>query len=297
MQIIPSKDKPIVISAESYKNKSIFKNSILNPKILGSLTAVFLLVVGVGAGVYLTQRPQQTQTQANLTPTDLSFKPPATDTKVGDKFSIDIFANANNNQITSAKLAIKYDPEILELTSITPKEFLPKVLIAPVMAPGSASVSLGTDGNAGISGSGVVATLSFTSKKAAPSTIISLDNSQTQINILGSTTNSLAPVQNAIVSVKSAAPNPPQSLQASASASIKPLATSRPLASRNPVASSSAASFDFNSDSLINSIDLSVVYSAWGNELDTDLKKKADLNGDGTVNGLDYALFLPNLKP
>jgi hypothetical protein len=53
--------------------------------------------------------------------------------------------------------------------------------------------------------------------------------------------------------------------------------------------------FDFNSDGQVNSVDLSLVYSAWGKP-ETDTQKKADINGDGVVNGLDYSKFLPYLK-
>ena len=134
------KDKPVVISAENYSKKNIFKYSFLNPKILGLLTVLLLIVGGVGTGVYLTQTPNQKVTQATLATTDISFKPSQTQTEAGSNFNIDVFANANGNKITKVTLTIKYDPDVLDLKSILPRQFLPKVLIAPELASGSASV-------------------------------------------------------------------------------------------------------------------------------------------------------------
>lgn len=268
MGIVP-KDKPVVISAESYAKKRIFKYSFVSPKILGILTVILLMVVGVGAGVYLTQTPRQTQTQATLQNSDISLKPSEIEVTGGSGFSIDVFGNANGNQITSAQLAIKYDPEFLELLSISPKQFLPKVLIAPNISSGSATVSLGPEGDSGISGSGILATLSFKAKKQpVPSTQISFEKDQTRINILGNSTSPLNELRSATIMI-----NP-------ASGSATP---------------ANGQTFDFNSDAEISSTDLSILYSAWGNP-QTDTQKKADLNGDGVVNGLDYAKFLPNLK-
>lgn len=267
-----AKDKPVVISAENYAKKSIFKYSILNPKIIGALTVVLLLVGGVGAGIYLNRTPQQTVTQATLTAADISLKPSEIDVQAGSNFTLDVFGNANENQITSVKLIIKYDPDTLDLLSIAPKQFLPRVIIAPSIASGSATVSLGTDGNSGISGSGILASLSFKVKdNSSGTTIISFDPGQTQVNLLGQPAN------------------PPSNLS---SATIKITPVSSPSASITPTLSTN---FDFNLDSQINSIDLSIIYSAWGTPI-TDTQKKADINGDGVVNGVDYSLFLPQMQ-
>lgn len=279
---IQPKDKPVVISAENYAKKQIFKYSFVNPKILGLLTVVLLMVVGVGAGVYMTQAPGQTQTKATLQVSNISFKPSEIEVDAGSDFSIDVFGNAGGNQITSTQLIIKYDPEFLDLISITPKQFLPRVLIAPIIASGSATVSLGTDGNSGISGSGILTTLSFKARQPTTSTQISFDKSQTRVNILGNTASPLSDLKSAVIVIN---------LTPSASAPIQTQqAQSGP---ETPV--TKELTFDFNSDSRVNSLDLSIMYSAWGNP-QTDLQKKADINGDGIVNGIDYSLFLPRFK-
>lgn len=293
---IQPKDKPVVITADNYNKRRIFKYSFVNPKILGLLTVVLLMVVGVGAGVYLTQKPPQTQTQATLQVTSISLRPPKVEIISGSSFSIDVFGNANENQITSAQLGIIYDPQFLELVSITPMQFLPKVLTPPTIASGSASVSLGTDGNSGISGAGIIASLSFKAKEVTESTEVSFDKAQTKINILGNTSSPLGDLEGAVIIIKPKKPVPTTSAQintpppASASA-----ASASASASASPAPSQNPPNYDFNSDFEVNSIDLSVIYSAWGKP-QTDLQKRADLNGDGAVNGLDYALFLPHLN-
>lgn len=279
MEIQP-KDKPIVISAQNYAKKQIFKYSFLNPKILGLLTVVLLMVVGVGAGVYMIQSRSQTQTRATLQVSDISFKPAEIEVNAGSSFNINVFGDAGGNQITSTQLGIKYDPEFLELTSITPKQFLPRVLTNPVIASGEATVSLGTDGNSGISGSGILASLSFKAKKQSETpTLISFDKEQTRINILGNSTNPLSDLKSAAITI-----NPPPS----ASSPVQTQPSPKASVTKEP-------NFDFNSDSKVNSVDLSIIYSAWGNP-QSELQKKADINGDGIVNGLDYSLFLPHFK-
>src|SRR3989344_986524 len=247
------KDKPVVISAENYSKKNIFKYSFLNPKILGLLTVLLLIVGGVGTGVYLTQTP--------------------------------------NKKVTKVTLTIKYDPDVLDLKSILPRQFLPKVLIAPELASGSASVSLGTDGNSGISGSGIIATLGFQSKEqASGETQTSFDDSKTQINILGNPANSASNFESAKITIN---PKVAPALESNSSGHNP---SGLPPAD-NQAGNSSAAdseAFDLNSDSQINSVDLSVLYGAWGTPT-TEIQKKADLNGDGVVNGLDYAKLVPQL--
>lgn len=276
------KDKPVVISAENYTKKNVFKYSFVNPKILGLLTVLLLLVGGVGTGVYLTQTPNQTVTQATLSVSDISFKPQEIQAGAGSGFNIDVFGNANGNKITSVTLAVRYDPAVLTLQSISPKQFLPKVLVAPDLTPGLASVSLGTDGNSGITGSGVIATLSFlVSNNSSGSTQIEFESGKTVVNTLGNPSNLVGSLKPANITINPALTQPQPPLPAS----------------NNPASSSASASgeFDFNSDNQINSIDLSVLYSAWG-EPETDTQKRADINGDGVVNGLDYAKLLPQLK-
>lgn len=284
------KDKPVVISAENYAKKNIFKFSFVNPKILGLLTVLLLLVGGIGTGVYLTQTPNQTVIQATLSSAEISFKPAAIQTETGSGFNIDVFGNANGNQITGVKLAFKYDPEVLELTSISPKQFLPKILTAPVIASGSAAVSLGTDGNSGISGSGILATLSFRVKtQQATSTQISFEKDKTQVNVLGNPNNLVGNLDSAKITITPGSPNPPVVPESSASAQ-----TNETLQPASQSGTFTNEEFDFNSDNQINSVDLSVLYSAWGTP-ETETQKKADFNGDGVVNGLDYARFLPKL--
>ena len=282
------KEKPVVITSDGNK-KSPFKYSFVNPKILGAMTVLLLLIGGVGTGVYLIQQPQQTVSQAALSPVSLNFQPSEIQITAGAEFSVDVFANGDNNQITGVDLSITFDPEILTLKSISPKGFLPKILVPPEIASGSASVSLGTEGSSGVTGSGVIASLLFETKPdSPPSTQISFDPTGTKIKVLNRSQESLNDILgNALVTIVPA----PESEQTPSSSS-EPDAL---LNSSDSATLQTSASSDFNNDGRTNSIDLSVMYSAWGKP-ETDVQKKADLNKDGTVNGMDYAAFLPEFK-
>lgn len=274
------KEKPVVITSSGTK-KPIFKFSFVNPKILGAMTVLLLLVGGVGAGVYLAQTPTQTTSRASLTGVDISFKPAQTQTTAGSQFNIDVFANAADNQINSIDLNFKYDPTILTLKSITPGQFLPRVLTPPNIQTDQASISLGTDTTPAASGTGVIATLIFEAKPASSSatTQITFNKQTTKINVLNRTENSPADsLGQAEVTINPSASTP------------IPKSTSSPL--NSPSATNSAEVSDFNNDGLTNAIDLSIMYAAWGDP-ETDIQKKADLNHDNKVNGMDYSVFIP----
>ena len=263
------------------------------------MAVLVLLIGGVGTGVYLTQNRQQSTTQATLSQIDLKFQPDKLEVAPGAEFNIDVFANASDNQITNVDLAIKYDPEILVLKSITPGQFLPKILTPPQIASGSATVSLGTDGNAGVSGSGTIAGLKFQANARIIQTSgqITFDPQNTKISILNrSPENTSDNLGSAEISIKTAAAGHDNN-QASSSGNIQSSPSPR-VEAANPVASSSAQTFDpadFNEDGLINSVDLSLMYSGWGKP-ETDAQKKADLNKDGVINGVDYAMLLTKFK-
>lgn len=290
------KEKPIVITSEGSK-KPQFKFSFVNPKILAAMTILLLLIGGVGTGVYLIQKPQQTTTQANLTPVDLIFQPSQIRTERGTEFNADIYVNSNNNQITGTDLHIKYDPTVLTLKSIAPGQFLPKIIIPPVISEGSASISLGTDGNSGVAGNGVVATLLFEAKSESsePASEITFDPTGTKINVLNrSDENNSDSLGKAQITINTA--STPQTPSPNPSPSTPP-AQAESLDSSDSGSNSSGSSqiTDFNGDGQTNSIDLSVMYSGWGTP-ETAVQKKADLNSDGKINGIDYSIFLPKFR-
>ena len=273
------KEKPVVITSSNNK-KDMFKFSIANPKILGALTVLLLLIGGIGSGVYLTQTPQQTTSQASLTGVDLTFQPSEIQAQSASEFNVDIFASANDNQITSTDLTIKYDPQVLRLKSITPGQFLPKILVEPNIEPDKAFVSLGTDGNSGISGSGIIAGLVFEVKDDTPqnSTQITFDPEVTEIKVLNRGDEGISDtLGNAQVVINTIQKTPVPEQEA------------------NPSEPASFEESDFNGDGKTNSVDLSILYSGWGTP-QSDVQKKADLNKDQIINGIDYSSFLPKFK-
>ena len=296
------KEKPVVITSLSSK-KPMFKFSLVNPKILGAMVVLVLLIGGIGTGVYLTQTPQQTTTQASLQAgVDLTFKPQGIETVAGNEFTVDIYADAHDNQITSTDLGITYDPEALTLKSITPGQFLPKILVPPDIKSGTAFISLGTDGNSGASGNGIIAGLVFEANLTASksSSEITFDSEKTSINVLNrDAENAQDNFGNSQVNVNPALPTaenpaviaPPT---ATSTAFTEPEILDTPAASESATTTDAETS-DFNSDGLTNSLDLSLLYSGWGDP-ETDAQKRADLNNDGKINGLDYSQLLTDFN-
>jgi hypothetical protein len=268
------KEKPVVITAQS--RKSFFRYSFVNPKFLGAMTVLLLMIGGVGTGVYLIQKPQQSISQASLSPVNLNFQPAEIQADSGSEFTVDVFTTAGDNKITGADLSIRFDPEILTLKSIAPKDFMPKILIPPKIASGSASISLGTDGFSGVSGNGVIASLLFTAKNAnlPSSSQITFESTGTHIKILNR------------------GPENENNILGTAEVRINPVPKA---AAQTPFQSTPTGGTDFNGDGQINSIDLSLMYSAWGDP-ETETQKKADINGDGVVNGMDYSGMIPEYK-
>jgi len=275
------KEKPVVITSTNTKSPS-FKFSLVNPKILGAMTVLLLLVGGTGAGVYLVQSPQQATSQASLTGVSLSFKPDQIQVNASSQFSVDVFADAGENKINSTDLNFKYDPEILDLKSISPGQFLPRILIDPKLEPGNALVSLGTDSNSGVTGGGIIASLVFEVKNSdSPQTEITFDQKTTSIKVLNRAGEGIGDTFG----------------KANVTINSTTILQTEETTTNNPDSQTSSPPnvADFNNDGLINSIDLSIMYAAWG-EPESDTQKKADLNNDDTVNGLDYSTFLPKFK-
>lgn len=83
-----------------------------------------------------------------------------------------------------------------------------------------------------------------------------------------------------------------ESAQPISTGSSTPISTGSALLA-TPTASASAEPniYDFNSDSKVNTLDLSFMYVNWGTPK-PEAGTKADLNKDGVVNGVDYAMLL-----
>lgn len=292
------KEKPVVITSEGGKTPS-FKFSFVNPKILAGMTVLLLMVTGIGAGVYLIQQPQQTVSQASSTnPVDLVFQPSEIQTDEGKEFNASIYAASNNNQITSTDLVIEY-PVSLTLKSISPGEFLPKILIPPSISEGSATISLGTEGTSGVSGNGVIATLTFQGNPGSAATPIQIKlGTGTKISVLNRTPGAVVDnlgTANVLMGQPVSQTSPPPTQAQAPTPSVSTVLSSSNTTATASSESAQPASADFNQDGLTNSIDLSVLYSGWGTP-NTDTQKEADLNSDGVINGMDYSMFLPKFR-
>src|SRR5260221_12655904 len=79
---------------------------------------VFLLVIGVVAGIVLVQTPQEFREHA--APATTLFISPSTQSKAqGDPVNFSVVMNTGTNQVVGMDLVLSYDPAILTVTSIS----------------------------------------------------------------------------------------------------------------------------------------------------------------------------------
>jgi len=278
MDTTPGKE-PVV-----FKSQNASKSFKVNIKILAGIFVFVFMVGGIGTGVYLTQRSQQLTSRASLDKVDLALQPSEISATASGQFQTDVVVTTNPLKAAAVEAVIKYDPEYLRLDGILlVKTFLDTEL---KLATESGSFILGTLDPDGKGGTGTLATLSFTAlKDTSTPTAITFDPAKTRVSAAGQSTDMKGDLGQALVTIGSQTASP----------SPSPSSSSSPLPSPSP-SPSAAVSYDFNGDSAINAVDLSIMYSGWGTPT-TDTQKKADLNNDGVINGLDYSQFLPQFTP
>ncbi len=273
------------MNGDSDKQPVVFKsttpsNSKFNLKILAGVFVFLFLVGGVGAGVYLTQKPQNLTSSASEEKVDLAFQPSTKIATPSAQFQADVTINTKTAKAVAAEVYVKFDPEYLRLDSITTKkDFLDQELRAPRLASDSGSFIIGTLNPDGKTGTGILATLNFTALKNTSSPInVTFDAAKTKINVIEHSDNAKGALDPLAVTIGQGVGN-------NASPSPSPHID---------------ISYDFNNDTKVNAVDLSILYSAWGTPT-TDIQKKADTHPagspDGSVNGLDYSAFLPHFAP
>jgi hypothetical protein len=287
--------EPIVIKNDSSTSTQIKLPSASNGKLILSGILMFLIIAGIGVGVFLARNRTQLNSQASSTPAVLSFNPPQTTIKPGEILKLTIVIDSKDTTISGAELYVSYNPEFLELKSFEKGTFLPNSIGQPETNPGSANLIILANPPNLNRGKGELATITFTALKSTSTpTEVTIDSSKTQIRAQDNPDNLFGSAQKAAVTISDLV-----SSSAEASSSAVPKAGIATLTSQTEASQSSTPSEqdkDFNGDGKINSIDLSYMYSGWGTPK-TDQQKKAELNGDGIINGIDYSLFLPSFKP
>lgn len=263
--------------------------------------AVFLLVIGVVAGIVLVQSPQDFREQAApattvfITPDILSHHP-------GDTVNFSVSMSTGSNQMVGMDLLVSYDPDVLTVTSISKgagvSNFDSVIRNTIDNAAGTISYSLFTiDRTKAVSGSNLVALdIVGTIKSTAPSGNSNITLlPQTSVAALTEGQNVIANKVGATLAILSGtvATGTPTTVPQSTVAPTNAPSSSGSSNGNSTTAGGSAVSSnkrgDLNGDGKINILDLSILLTRF-------LKSpgNSDLNGDGKTNILDLSIILSN---
>lgn len=92
-------------------------------KMLSSLLALCVLVVGMAVGTALVMKPQDIRQQASETAVDLNLAGPAS-VAPGAQFQVNVVAtNLHAHQVTAADIRVNYDNTKLTLNNVVPGQF------------------------------------------------------------------------------------------------------------------------------------------------------------------------------
>lgn len=195
-----------------FQNKSNL-NILNNKKVYWGAFSVLFLIASIFVGLILSQQTRKTKIGASGV--DLTLHTTNNNPRVNDIISVAVVMDTHGLTVNGTELVVKYDPNKLIATSITPGNFLPNVFIPGVISNGTASIVLGcTIDNAGthpVNGSGLIAQINFTVKTTGTSSI-TID-STSKVSVSGQDTSNigvLTPVQ--INAVAAATPTPTPSV-------------------------------------------------------------------------------------
>jgi len=93
----------------------------MNKRILSILILIFLLL-SLPVAIWLVKRQQEIRMRA-APATTLAISPPSITKTVGDSFILQITVNTETNSLVAADLDINFNPQVLEVTGISPGEF------------------------------------------------------------------------------------------------------------------------------------------------------------------------------
>lgn len=223
---------------------------MFSKKVLVGILILVILLVGIGAGVFLVRQRQELRKDA-APATTLSFQPSQGSFKVGETFSLAVAVDTAQNTATAADLRITFDPKKLILTEFKPGTFLPVPLQAPKVdnSQGVATAIFGAQPGNLPQGKGGLGTLVFQSREAGATSVTF--SPQTEITGKDETTNVLVGRDLAALTILAASgaaaplPSPAaatsaQSAVASPSPTASPKVAAQGGASVSPSPSSSA---------------------------------------------------------
>lgn len=303
-----------IVNNETNNNEVISNNS---KKIIVTVLGLLFLVVSVGVGVLMTQRPTQ-KTGVNAAGANLTLSSNVAGPKVNDTIVIAVAMNTNGLSVTGLDLKLNYDTTKLTATSVQAGPFLPYVFIPGSITSGVVNIVVGcpldTTGPHPANGTGLVAQVTFTVKAAGTSNITI--GTGTKVSASGQTTNMIGvttPIQ-ITGFVPTPSPTPPpgchyqqvQCIQAPcdqilvcATPTATPYHSPSPTPTKSPSPSPTSSpsptpnkTGDVNHDGVVNIVDIGIIIDNYGLSPLPDVR--ADLNHDGVANIIDIGIIIDN---
>lgn len=170
-----------------------------------AVLSVFVLALGLGVSVFLTQQKQDLNSKASNDPVSLSIVLDKTEVKVGDKIVANITIDSKDKKTSAAIIEVTFPENILKLDSSDLTDFLPTVLIKPTTTAGKFLVTLGSSPTDPKSGAGVLANLSFTAIDTGSAKIEF--GPESAVAVIGLDTNALEKTFSGTVNVSGSSSN------------------------------------------------------------------------------------------
>jgi Cohesin domain len=146
------------------------------------------------------QQTNSTQTPAVAGEIALMLDPADVSATVGKTFTVNVNVDTKTDSLSAAELHLTYDPALVEATAVKNGTFLPVVLTPGKMDAGTASLVVGSNPTTPQKGTGTIATVTFTAKKAG-NAMISIDKT-TQVAAISKTGNQLGSTTGTTVTIK-----------------------------------------------------------------------------------------------
>lgn len=170
-----------------------------------AVLSVFVLALGLGVSVFLTQQKQDLNSKASNDPVSLSIVLDKTEVKVGDKIVANIAIDSKDKKTSAIIVEVIFPENILKLDSSDLTDFLPTVLTKPTTTAGKFLVTLGSTPTDPKSGPGIIANLNFTAKSAGSAKIEF--GSESAVAVIGLDTNALEKTLSGTVNVSESSSN------------------------------------------------------------------------------------------
>ena len=212
----------------------LFHNKDGMKRVLLILGLIFLLL-GIPITVFIVGQRQELRQKA-APATTLSFSPSAASHLVGETFPLEVTLNSGENQVVAIELHITYDPTKLEAQTITNGPLFPNVLASGVVAPGTASITVGApDAKSPVKGSGTAAVVRLVAKQKTDAPVSVQFSKDTFVGGIGEgATNVLIGTTPATITIGETAASPEPTPLPTSSGQVTPAPTPPPGSTPTP---------------------------------------------------------------